>query len=573
MKTLLTILILSFAFFSCSTEGPSSSSNSYTSKFIVELDSSSVTLSGVKGKALCFANYNCSENKLNTTTTPTNYVKSTSGIDTSTAKEIRPYIESFTDSDYENTHYGNKIKTIDMTEERRIVPCNTDAMPRSEAPDKDPVKESSFKVNESTNILYLDSSTPAEVTLRAKETVNGKTCLVWVANANYGTTSSEDKINGDFADKLAVKFLDYYPVMCDIFGNETDIFIDSREKLSTESPTGDFINIVVYDIDSDFADFVTKGSGTAGLFKPSDLQKNNTKSNKGKYFYIDVGFCNLTDDHQEFTRTDGPSSETYSTLFHEFQHMINYSINDVKNISASTWYTEMLSMLAEDILSESLNLKEKDKPQYNRIKPFLSEYYMEGFDKWNNNTLESYEVTYAFGAFLMRNYGGIEFVKKLKSTGKANMEAILASIGNPDVTKETLVRNFIASCVFRNDFALENDLPTYQAETGTYSSSSGTLTLSKIDLFSSNLSYKLANQKSSGKYLGPLLFHGVPHYDKSQGQYFIYVPQELKPHAFSLNYIGIAISDTVRIEFESKCSKSEQKTYIFIQDDFKNITN
>ena len=97
--------------------------------------------------------------------------------------------------------------------------------------------------------------------------------------------------------------------------------------------------------------------------------------------------------------TNKMSEMAYSTLAHEFQHMINHynkTLLAYNTESTQTWFTEMLSMLCEDMLQSYLGISDNNSP-INRMQNFNTEYYQHGITEWQN-TQTSYANIYAFGA-------------------------------------------------------------------------------------------------------------------------------------------------------------------------------
>ncbi|MDY3886341.1 MAG: hypothetical protein SOZ24_03710, partial [Treponema sp.] len=128
-------------------------------------------------------------------------------------------------------------------------------------------------------------------------------------------------------------------------------------------------------------------------------------------------------------------------LFHEFQHLENF-VNKVvlssNNRSVSTWYNEMLSMLSEDIFTDLLGIALENAPA-NRLN-FFNAYYPLGFYKWRSGSdyspsgdvYISYANSYAFGAYLLRNFGGIELIKKICQNDFVDEESITKALESLD---------------------------------------------------------------------------------------------------------------------------------------------
>ncbi|MDR0707250.1 MAG: hypothetical protein LBF60_05160 [Treponema sp.] len=245
---------------------------------------------------------------------------------------------------------------------------------------------------------------------------------VWVADKNFTQTesaSNDNKITQAQAEEIAVRFDAIYQKETPIFGYEYG-----------GGPGGDGgrdgdpkIQILVYDIDGDYKRNQT--SGVFGYFWAKDFytqaEAGKTKSNAAEIFYLDAHFA---DKHP-----DG----AISTLAHEFQHMINFNEKSVKSDfkqSSETWFDEMLAMLAEDLIDPLVGVVESEFPYNQRIPLFLNGYsdcapttWMEG-----EKALYSYANSYAFGAYLIRNFGGARLVKEMMTNSKVNEESVVDAV-------------------------------------------------------------------------------------------------------------------------------------------------
>ena len=115
----------------------------------------------------------------------------------------------------------------------------------------------------------------------------------------------------------------------------------------------------------------------------------------------------------------------YETLVHEFQHLLGF-INTVVNKGSSvyeTWYTEMMSQLAEDILISYLGIEYEDSFLPGRMSWF-NLYHNLGFYDWKSSVYAGYGNAYLFGSYLAHSYGGIDFIRTLAQCGKINEEAV-----------------------------------------------------------------------------------------------------------------------------------------------------
>ncbi|WP_296321641.1 hypothetical protein [Treponema sp. UBA3813] len=315
----------------------------------------------------------------------------------------------------------------------------------------------------STKTLYVsleDDSAGNPVKKEATLRACNETCNVWVLDDYYDETSAGTKVNTDFAKKIAEKFKSLYPLVRNVYGNESDkiyypvvrgntIYFELFE-MDYLSDTGTKVNIVIYDLYGD----ADQGK-VLGFFAPRDYYPNdddlhklvdtsdnlNSYSNEGKYFYIDSYFLNNKYD------------DTISTLAHEFQHMIHYSVKKMsKGKDSDTNFNEMFSMLCEDMMQEFLGLEDKDSPKA-RLQSFVTSYTLTGIREYNSEspstTTQSYANAYAFGAWLCRQYGGAALVKEMMENDYTNNECIVAAVNklnNGNYTFDDLFAQFVKAC-------------------------------------------------------------------------------------------------------------------------------
>ena len=236
---------------------------------------------------------------------------------------------------------------------------------------------------------------------------------VWVAHESWNDsdTKNENKVNQMQVIAFTEKFDRIYKLITPIFGKENGLNNDGK------------IHILVYDINPDRHNNETM---IVGFFWSKDMMSQsafdkagvNIKSNEAEMFYMDSYILNMFPDL------------TYSTLAHEFQHLINYNENVIKRKqNPSVWYNEMLSMLAEDIISPLIDISENNPahPISMRIPTFLEDYYLTGVAEWKSDpefVLASYSNIYAFGAYLARNYGGAELIREIAQNNAIDVNSI-----------------------------------------------------------------------------------------------------------------------------------------------------
>ena len=334
------------------------------------------------------------------------------------------------------------------------------------------VKAIAASVNSSKKSLWVDS--PATKTGFSEKSSDGKYtkrpatlravgnyCYIWVLDSYFASTASGSKISSEKAQVLAGKFDALYPLVRDVFGKESDKMIDTRDlvDISSGSDTGTKVNIVVYDIEGDYK--ADQQGGTLGYFWAKDYYTAAAAkesgdatiglTNCGKYFYVDSYFLN-----------EAPLM-LYSTLAHEFQHMINFGQKTMRSMEtdqagsqvlvSQTWSNEMMSMVCEDMVQEYLGVQDKDSP-IARLPWFCQYYYLSGLTDWlgGDSVQVSYAGAYAFGAYLARNYGGKELIKEIATNDYVDQQAItqaLKSTGRNE-TFDSVFKKYAQALVLDN---------------------------------------------------------------------------------------------------------------------------
>ncbi|MDR1912633.1 MAG: hypothetical protein LBQ52_09875 [Helicobacteraceae bacterium] len=224
----------------------------------------------------------------------------------------------------------------------------------------------------------------------------------------------DNSITTPQAQALATKFDVIYPIETKLLGYEYGGGTNGDGGRDGDPK----IQILVYDINN--------GNGNvAGFFWGKDFYNDSEskkwspplRSNKAEIFYLDAGYIQHS---LEFM---------YSTLIHEFQHMINFNEKFVKrDKNSATWYNEALSMMAEDVVDPLIGVNDYH-PIKVRIPTFLTFYDQVGVTEWDNlDSGASYAKGYAFGAYLMRNFGGAQLLKDILANDETNEKSITAAL-------------------------------------------------------------------------------------------------------------------------------------------------
>lgn len=271
--------------------------------------------------------------------------------------------------------------------------------------------------------FYLnENSSPTLVKATLKTT--GTYCKIWYYQSSTITTDPDDSIFGELASWFDKIYTIETTLLC---SNVPEYQYSNIIKVTSSTK----INILVYDIGSDYTD--TQTSGTYGFFNSidffySDYEDTTATSNECEMFYVDTGFLTTKDSEENIVI----SPAMISTLVHEFQHMLGFvqkSLNYGNSSYGETWYTEMLSMQVEEFFAEYLGIDKTNSP-LGRLPYYLSG-SINGFSNWQSNSDDvyyNYANAYAFGAFLTRNFGGIELIRKIFNNNSLNEESIINAL-------------------------------------------------------------------------------------------------------------------------------------------------
>ena len=368
---------------------------------------------------------------------PRYMVRYNSSPDTPISLSDTGYIKSYSSSD--------EIGALGYTDSLVTIPRSLSAEPFSEENEgvKVTLNDNNYEIgykkmfyvwdiDEEGNNIYRDGN----MILKRE----GEYCLIW---CEEGLNVSDKLLT-----ELQESFDKVYPVETALFGTCSDYTVKDTEQFITEADDKIYINIVKM---SEYSKNIGGFFSTVDMYKSSFIEKYNEeynynyKTNEARMFCI-----NYSAEPSFVDDMDG----CISVLTHEFQHMLRF-ISDyiVKGIDTDTWYNEMMSLLAEDIFSGYLGLDIKSTA-IERLYLFkiLTNF---GVTNWDNNPNSlffqaSYSVNYAFGSYLLRNYGGAELLSALTDlnvagTGKEVINNAFIKLGLKNKEGETLTFEDVAA--------------------------------------------------------------------------------------------------------------------------------
>lgn len=305
-------------------------------------------------------------------------------------------------------------------------------------------------INLSTGNCTESTDATARKIVSVTTDIGVKTLNIWVSDDSFDSGSgciTAKCVTQNMVDALADTFLkstsdnDIYDWVTNIYGEEWGS--EAKAKDNDLISANDEITILLTDIDNDGLPLLGEGR-IVGFFWPKDNYENTVigGSNERVMFYIDaVMFAN--EDGVSWDINDFWPKEMVSTLAHEFQHMIHFYQKNVlryTNISdnTDTWINEMLSESTEDLIATKIQHIGPRGVDYTDGSAGLPNNPYGRYPLFNtNNTLSltswtgllaDYSKVSAFGAYLIRNYGGAQLLHNIMQNDNIDKDAIVDSI-------------------------------------------------------------------------------------------------------------------------------------------------
>jgi len=283
------------------------------------------------------------------------------------------------------------------------IPLPYDALPENIAVPGDTFELSS--IGDTREFWVLNFATNKYYQLTATLQYSGQHSEVWVENTELITESKATEMGNEFDNVIYPLVTEYFYTPSDVDGNGC-------------------VQILCFDIQDNFA---TTGAYVGGYFSSGDLF-NISGSNKSEIFYIDT-YPTM------YYPKDKPVdvSRAYSTLAHEFQHMVNFNRNYLVEGGdpMPSWINEGLSMAAEHLYSGVLTRRISYYNSSTNIQNGHSLVY------WgdNNDTLSNYALSYLFLQYIRAQVGTESVYKDMLLDKNNNSAAITNAFAKYGIAK------------------------------------------------------------------------------------------------------------------------------------------
>ncbi|MBQ3849431.1 MAG: Ig-like domain-containing protein, partial [Clostridia bacterium] len=348
----------------------------------------------------------------------------------------------------QTSDFNELLKKSPKYDENRpyIIDVDTEMMdyvPNEPAPKTFPTKTTWGVGDVRSFNLYNYSPAGSSGSVQFKVLYVGQHCRIWTpVNQNYYPL---DRINIDYAKQSADNFDSKFDLMKTSYGDFKDTNNDGK------------INILFYNIDDGWQ----PGQGyVAGYFWSADFSYNNLP-----IIHIDT-YPAVT-----YTNSNGQTvtniTNTYGTLVHEFQHLINYSVTG----GMHSWLNESFSGSAEELCFPGSGLSNRipswinhsftnaelyNPPAEYAYTPSYKLHKGGSLTAWNNNDsdiLSRYAEVMFFSQYLYSRYGNTTIYKKIiekctSSTVAASYNALTSGTG---WTLDSIWRDFFISLI-ANDY-------------------------------------------------------------------------------------------------------------------------
>ncbi|MGN0711274.1 MAG: S-layer homology domain-containing protein [Anaerovoracaceae bacterium] len=255
-----------------------------------------------------------------------------------------------------------------------------------------------YAIGEEKNLWVQDISNGTNKQVTFSLIKEGSHCYIWtpVPSANH---EADYVVDTAMAEEIADSFDSSFPQMTSAFGSHLDV--DGTGKVS----------LLLYDIQ----DGNNPNGFIGGYFSSADLIYGYPGSNYMPVLHIDT-YPGI----YSYSTGVANVSGCFSTLVHEYQHMLNYSnyiykrlvLQDPDAVPMASWLNEAMSMAAEEMIYEGSSLHSR-LTYYNND---AGKYITNGKSLLQfDNSLHSYSLSALFAAYLKAQTGDYAVFHKILS--------------------------------------------------------------------------------------------------------------------------------------------------------------
>ena len=304
----------------------------------------------------------------------------------------------------------------------------------TEPGEKPEPKRETYTVGSKKTFVILENYSPTgSDTMEFECLYVGEHCYIWTPVSSSNNTYPLDEIDSTYAKMAADEFDSKFDLMQSSFGNHTN------------SSQGDGkLHMLYYNINDGWQ----PGQGyIAGFFYQVDITNNslpilNIDTYPGVYYKSSSG--------TEYKRMD----DTYNTMVHEYQHLINYS----NTSGMSSWLNECFSAAAEEICYPGSSVVSRiqsyenyfyssnwqNPPKEIEYDPSACPNLHKGYSMyaWDNNIddiLALYGQVSLFAQYLYSRYGNTIYKTISNKYSSSEVSAITSGTG---MNCADLVKNF-----------------------------------------------------------------------------------------------------------------------------------
>lgn len=296
---------------------------------------------------------------------------------------------------------------------------------------------------DSFGVMLSSEITSASGTLKYQ----GEHCNIWLISQD--TTASPGAVTNVQYEAIADRADDIYDLMVSEFAAHEDVAVNFDNATIGDVGSDGRINLLLYDI---FGDGTSASGYTAGFFYSGNFF-TSVAGTVVDAIHMDIG----TAQGYKYFTDDGASEDFYSTIAHEFQHMLffmycGYKVGSLD--SELTWFNEALSALTEMYYSTGVPGQTQDAADSKMVLANQNSYT-------DGATSGDYADFLNFGSNF-KNYGMVNLFSSMmqqQTNGEygKNVYTYLKTLTyDQSITAETLIGNALKA-------ALGSDFDAYSA--------------------------------------------------------------------------------------------------------------